>query len=62
MVDGGQIIDRWSLTTALKPPTYGAATKGSVEPLSHSLAKELGPWGITVNAVRPGPTVMELLG
>lgn len=45
-------------------PTYGAyvATKGAVEQLTHVLAKELGPRGITVNVVSPGPTDTELFG
>jgi NAD(P)-dependent dehydrogenase (short-subunit alcohol dehydrogenase family) len=30
--------------------------------LSHVLAKELGPKGITVNVVSPGPTDTELFG
>ena len=45
-------------------PTYGAyvATKGAVEQVSHVLAKELGPRGITVNVISPGPTDTELFG
>ena len=45
-------------------PTYSTyvATKGAVEQLSHVLAKELGPRGITVNVVSPGPTDTELFG
>ena len=41
--------------------TY-VATKGAVEQTSHVLAKELGPRGITVNVVSPGPTDTELFG
>ena len=41
--------------------TY-VATKGAVEQMSHVLAKELGPRGITVNVVSPGPTDTELFG
>ena len=43
-------------------PTYGTyvATKGAVEQLTRSLSKELGPRGITVNVVSPGPTDTEL--
>jgi len=36
------------------------ATKGAVEQMMRVLAKELGPRGITVNTVSPGPTDTEL--
>ncbi len=62
MTDGGRIINFSSSTTALMLPGYAAyvATKGAVEQFSHVLAKELGPRGITVNVVSPGPTDTEL--
>lgn len=64
MAEGGRIVNLSSSTTALMLPGYAAyvATKGAVEQFSHVLAKELGPKGITVNVVSPGPVDTELFG
>jgi NAD(P)-dependent dehydrogenase (short-subunit alcohol dehydrogenase family) len=54
--DGGRIVNISSGVTRIAlPDIIGyAATKGAVEAFSHNLAKQLGPRGITVNAVSPG--------
>lgn len=60
--DGGRIIVTSSIATAAPAAGMGlyAATKGAVEQLAQVLAKELGPRGITVNAVAPGTTETEM--
>lgn len=45
----------------LSPPySLYASTKGAIEEMTHSFAKDLASKGITVNAVAPGPTATEL--
>ncbi|RWL16985.1 MAG: SDR family oxidoreductase [Mesorhizobium sp.] len=60
--DGGRIISFSSSIVGLYQPTYSvyAASKAGVEAMTHVLAKELGPSGITVNVVAPGPVATEL--
>ncbi|MBA2112996.1 SDR family oxidoreductase [Bremerella alba] len=62
LVDGGKVISISSSAALMFLPTYGpyCASKGAIEQLSRSLAKELGPRGITSNIVSPGPTETEM--
>lgn len=55
--DGGRVINISSLaaTHALAGMTVYTAAKGALDAITRVWAKELGPKGITVNAVAPGP-------
>lgn len=57
----GSIINISSAITSLTPPNSAVytATKGAVDAITRVLAKELGPKGIRVNAVGPGPVETE---
>lgn len=59
---GGRIIN-FASALAFRPiPTSSiyAATKGAIVTLTHAYSKELGPKGITVNAVAPGVIETEM--
>jgi 3-oxoacyl-[acyl-carrier protein] reductase len=55
--DGGRVINISSLaaTHALPGMAVYTATKGALDAITRVWARELGPKGITVNAVAPGP-------
>src|SRR5438552_11914910 len=59
--DGGTIINIGSLASSLTPPTAVVynATKGAVDAITRTLAKELGPRKIRVNSINPGMVVTE---
>ena len=59
--DGGSIINIGSLASSLTPPTAVVynATKGAVDAITRTLAKEFGPRQIRVNSINPGMVVTE---
>ena len=61
--EGSRIINIGSIN-ADRVPTGGTAvyamTKGAVSSLTRGLARELGPRGITVNNVQPGPIATDM--
>ena len=58
---GGNVVNISSLVSTLAPPNAAvySATKGAVDTITASLAKELGARNIRVNAVRPGLVATE---
>jgi 3-oxoacyl-[acyl-carrier protein] reductase len=59
--DGGSIINIGSLASSLTPPTAVVynATKGAVDAITRTLAKELGARKIRVNSINPGMVITE---
>lgn len=62
MSHNGRIINFSTSVNGAMFPAYSvyAGTKGAVEQFTRQLAKELGPKGITINAIAPGPINTEL--
>lgn len=58
---GGSIINISSVASTLAPPTTAvySGTKAAVDAVTKSLAKELGPRHIRVNAINPGMVETE---
>src|SRR4029077_18805576 len=58
---GGSIINVSSLASSLTPPTAVVynATKGAVDAITRTLAKELGPRNIRVNSINPGMVITD---
>src|SRR2546425_11248231 len=59
--NGGSIINIGSLASSLTPPTAVVynATKGAVDAITGTLAKELGPHKIRVNSINPGMVITD---
>lgn len=59
--EGGSVVNISSVVSTLAPPAASvySSTKGAVDAITKSLAKELGPRKIRVNAVNPGLVITE---
>jgi 3-oxoacyl-[acyl-carrier protein] reductase len=59
--EGGSIVNISSVASTTAPPTASvySATKAAVDAVTRSLAKELGPRKIRVNAINPGMVETE---
>ena len=63
MNQGGRIINIGSVNSDLVPFAGGsvyALTKGAVASFTRGLARDLGPRGITVNNIQPGPVDTDM--
>ena len=59
--EGGSIVNISSVVSTLAPPNSAVytGTKGAVDSITRTLANELGPRKIRVNAINPGMVVTE---
>lgn len=64
LADGGRILNTSTGLTRFTGPGYSVygSVKGAVEVLTRYWAQELGPRGITVNVVAPGPVATDFGG
>lgn len=62
LADKGTVINFSTTVNRVMIPTYATyvATKSAVEQFTRVFAKEMGPRGINVNSVSPGPTSTDL--
>lgn len=63
MGEGGRIITTGSVVAERSgfPGSVGySMSKGAVAAMTRALARDLGPRGITVNAIAPGPTLTDM--
>lgn len=63
MGEGGRVITVGSVTadrSGFPGASVYSMTKGAVAALTRGLARDLGPRGITVNAIQPGPTETDM--
>ena len=63
MADNGRIINLVTTQLAVTAATYSAyaGSKGPVEHFTKAFAKEIGPRGVTVNCIAPGPQKTSFL-
>ena len=63
MKEGGRVINIGSVNSDSMPFQGGAVyamSKGAVASLTRGLARDLGPRGITVNNIQPGPVDTDM--
>jgi 3-oxoacyl-[acyl-carrier protein] reductase len=63
MKDGGRVVNIGSINSEFVPTTalvVYTATKGAVASMTRALARDLGPRGITVNNIQPGPVDTDM--
>jgi 3-oxoacyl-[acyl-carrier protein] reductase len=63
MKEGGRVITIGSIVadrSGFPTSSVYAMTKGAVAAMTRGLARDLGPRGITVNNIQPGPTATDM--